>query len=72
MDFQLYRIWFDDPQGNRRSTDTTKGVWIAKDGFWVDEDWQRTTTFDDCIHWIPPHRIVLMTKLRGQRSESDG
>lgn len=67
MTHQVYRCWFEDPDGNRRFVDTTKGVWFCKDGFWVDAEWGHTDAFDDLVHWIPPHRIVLLTKLKGVR-----
>lgn len=60
---QLYRCWYDDPQGNRRWVDTNKGVWFCTNGFWVDAEWQQTIELDACVNWIPPHRIVLLTKL---------
>jgi hypothetical protein len=60
---QMYRCFYDDPQGSRRFVDTNKGVWFCKDGFWVDSDWQYAVNLDDCVYWIPPHRIVLLTKL---------
>lgn len=62
-DEQLYRVWFDDPQGHRRFVDTNKGVWFCKDGFWVDGDWQHTVELDACLFWIPPHRVVMITKM---------
>lgn len=66
---QMYRCWFDDPQGQRRSVDTNKGVWFCKDGFWVDDEWQHTVELDACRHWILPHRIVLLTKLPREVSD---
>lgn len=64
---QVYRCYFDDDRGFRHSTDTTQGVWFCKEGFWVDEKFQYTTELDAMVHWIPPHRIVLLTKLLGVR-----
>lgn len=63
MSEQLYRVWYDDPSGNRRWVDTKRGVWFCQEGFWVDDEWQYAVDLDKCINWIPPHRIVLMTKL---------
>jgi hypothetical protein len=60
----VYRCWFDDPQGQRRSVDwLDKGPRPCLEGFWVDEDWQLNTDLDRNIHWIPPARIVLVTRL---------
>ena len=63
MDEQLYRIWFDDPSGQRRSVDQPDGLWPALKGFWVDEEWQYERTTGRCLHWVPPGQIVLVTKL---------
>lgn len=64
---QVYRCHYDDPNGVRRSIDTTKGVWIAGEGFWVDKNWQITHGLDDCLYWIPPARLVAIEKLHGVR-----
>jgi hypothetical protein len=59
----VYRVWFDDPRGQRRFVDTNKGVWIFRDeGIWLDADWNLTTDLDACLFFIPKHRIVMMTK----------
>lgn len=65
---QLYRCWYDDPQDIRRWVDTNQGVWFCKDGFWVDVKWQLTVELDSCVYWIPPHRIVMLTKLSRETS----
>jgi hypothetical protein len=59
----MYRCWYEDPDGQRRSVDWNKGVWPCEAGFWVDKDWNLTIELDACLHWIPPGRIVLLTKL---------
>lgn len=58
----VYRCWFDDPNGVRRSTDVPRyrGIAFFDKGLWVNADWQ----FDDTLnsrHWIPPSRLVLVT-----------
>lgn len=72
MSEQIYRIWFEDPDGNRRWIDTNKGIWPATEGFWVDSDWQYTVGLDETLHWIPPGRIVLVTKLARVDDSAEG
>lgn len=64
---QVYRVHYAAMDGLPRCVDTTKGVWIAGEGFWVDKNWQLTHALDDCLYWIPPSRIVTIEKLHGVR-----
>lgn len=61
---EVYRVWFDDPSGQRRCVDVPrrKGIASIFDGVWVDTDWQYAVGLD-AFHWVPPSRFVLVSKL---------
>jgi hypothetical protein len=60
---EVYRVWFDDPAGCRRCVDVPRSSGIAslREGIWVDADWR--PAFTGAIHWIPPSRFVIVSKL---------
>jgi len=35
----------------------------AKDGFWLDKDYEFTRIEDDCHLWIPPAQIAYVEKI---------
>ena len=58
------RVWFEDPQGQRRHIDTERDVLDIKEtGLYLDEDWQDVWNGRPWTHWIPPTKIVVITKL---------
>ncbi len=63
---EIYRVWFDDPNGQRRYVDLPryKGISSIREGFWVTDDWEIVTGLVPLGgNWIPPHRVVIATKL---------
>ena len=64
---EVYRVWFDDPQGNRRCVDVPRslGVQDPARGVWVTSDFGSLETVLVPVgsHWVPPSRLVLITKL---------
>lgn len=61
----MYRIWFDGPQGERRRVDSDR--MDARDmGLYLNEEWEEEFEW---THWIPPSRLVLITKLPESESE---
>ncbi len=68
---EVYRAWFDDPQGHRRYVDIPrfKGISCLRDGFWVTAEWEYKLGANALgSHWIPPSRIVIATKLDLEKS----
>ena len=63
MSNQIYRVWFKGIDGENHCVDQTKGVWFVKEGFWVTENYELAASFDDDYMWIPPHRVIAMTKV---------
>lgn len=63
-DQQVYRCWYDNPAGERCYVDVPRhrGIESVRKGIWVDKDWEFGLG-DKCLHWIPPGRIVVVTKL---------
>jgi hypothetical protein len=63
-DLEVYRVWFEDPAGDRRCIDVPRfqGIATVREGLWVNADWHYTVG-SDAIHWIPPSRIVIASKL---------
>lgn len=61
---EAYRVWFEDGSGNRRYTDVPrhKGIAEIREGLWINKEFQYSVGMDAC-HWIPPARLVLVTKL---------
>jgi len=45
--------------------ESTRGISVFKDGFWLNPEWQLTNGMDACT-WIPPHRILYIKKKRIQ------
>lgn len=62
-DLEVYCVWFEDPAGHRRCVDIprSRGIAAVREGIWVDADWK--PAFTKAIHWIPPSRFVIVTKL---------
>lgn len=61
-----YRIWFDDPQGNRRSLYSNR-MDAREMGLYLNEEWEEAFEW---VHWIPPSRLVLITKIPESEGES--
>lgn len=59
---KVFRVWIIC-EGNPPYVDVPYclSIGIAKEGFWVNEDWQYTVGSDAAM-WIPPAIIRLVTK----------
>lgn len=60
----VYRCWYDDPQGARRYVDVPRerGIATIREGLWLNAEFEFGIG-ERCLHWLPPGRIVLVTKL---------
>lgn len=62
MSFQIYRTVFLGLDGDKHAVEHTQGVWQADKGFWVTDTYKLAEGLDECVEWIPPHRILGMLK----------
>lgn len=53
-----YRITFEF-MDQRHTITTDRGIWVARDGFWLDSN-MKYAAGSDVKYWIPPHRVLFI------------
>lgn len=56
-----YECTFDFMGDYHKAIAPNPGIGAFTDGFWLNSDLQFTTG-EDCLWWIPPHRICYIKK----------